>query len=507
MSITENSNNNESIRLHKFSPLFILIAAVKQAIIPLLVGSGYYRMSDNMEFFLTVLIIFGALFPVLTYWFYHYWIKDDFLEIKEGIFFKKNRKIPYTRIQNVNVSQGPLQRILKVATLQLESASGGKPEAIMRVVDLGVVEQIKLKVKQSSQEQSINLLDNEENIDEPTPVLHSLNTREVITYGIISQRGMVIGAIVFGFMAQNQKFMEGLVKYFNQFFQLPDFTKITLAQSLVYVSVIGLFIFLSLQFMSIMWALLKFHQFEISKQHDRLHATMGLLSKISATIPLKRIQLYRLSENPLHKLFKAKTITIETAGGVNTDKAGIVMRWLAPYINKAKVPEFMAQIEEKISYNSIDWQNIPTRAWRRVIKRSLIQLFLFSLVLLTLASIPTIEVRFYAWVLIICMIPMTYFYAKKYVKKTAYFINGDIICFKSGIWFSKQSIVKISKIQTVEIIESYFDRKNKMATLEIDTAGSNPLLHHVKIPYLEVGHAYKLRNFINKKLNLSQFDW
>jgi len=46
-----------------------------------------------------------------------------------------------------------------------------------------------------------------------------------------------------------------------------------------------------------------------------------------------------------------------------------------------------------------------------------------------------------------------------------------------------------------------------MATLEIDTAGSNPILHHVKIPYLEVADAYEMRAFIQKKLKTTDFNW
>ena len=508
MSATEaaKTENTNGIRLHKLSPLFILFNGIKQAIIPLLLGGSYYRMSNNMEHFVTAFIILGALLPILSYWFYHYWINTDALVVKEGIFFKKNRKIPYKRIQNVNVLQGPLQRILKVATLQLESASGGKPEAVLRVVDLTVVETIKHKVKQATLVANENT-QSKQTTAEPAEPLLRLSTNEVIKIGVISQKGMVIGAVLFGFMAQNQAFIDSLVNYFNLFFTLPDFTKITLAQSLVYISVIGLVIFISLQILSIIWAMLKFFKFEISKQSNRLQASMGLLAKISATIPLKRIQLFRINENPLHKLFKTQSITIETAGGVNTDKAGIVMRWIAPLIGRDKTSAFLAQVEEKINYQEIIWQNIPARAWKRVIKRALIQLVLFSVGLITVASVPAIEVRFYAWIIILCMVPLTYVYAKNYVKKTAYFINDDIICFKSGIWFGKQSLLKISNIQTIEIIETFFDRRNKMATLEIDTAGSNPLLHHIKIPYLERNKAFEIRNFLSNKVNAMDFDW
>ncbi len=516
-SEAEMSSNDNGTRLHKSSPLFILIHVVIKSIIPLAFGVFTYGTSKYSNILVIAATVFIASFALLQYWFYHYWIKEEKIEIKEGIFFKNNRKVPYTRIQNVNVSQNPLQRIFKVATLQLESASGGKPEAVMRVVDLGVVERIKHKVKQANALVSASSVETGdpgiENSDTDADAvvgdkpLHTMSTFEVIKYGIISQKGMFYGAIIFGFLAQNQVLMSAAYKYFELFYSVPDFTKITLAEGFVYVLVIGLVMFVFLQLMSILWSLMKFYDFKIEKQGDRLQAHMGLLSKVAATIPLKKIQLYRLSENPLHKFFKARTITIETAGGVNTDNSGIVMRWLAPSINTNKVRSFIHEIEPKIKLGSVDWQLIPYRAWKRVLKRSLFTLAFFSAILIGVASLPQITLKAYAWAIMVAMIPVCYFYSKNYVKKTAYYINDDIICFKSGVWFGKQSFVKISKIQTVEILESPWDRRNKMATLEIDTAGSNPLLHHVRIPYLELADAYELQAFIQNRLDETEFNW
>lgn len=508
-------------RLHKWSPLFILIHVIRQSIIPLVAGIYTYGSYDYSELSdkTHIMVILSAtaiiVFSLLQYWFYHYWMKDDKIEIKEGILFKKNRKIPYTRIQNVNVLQGPLQRFFKVATLQLESASGGKPEAVMRVVDLDVVEAMKEKVRsaanvsqplQAGQTVEPQNTESHNHQTAQAPLL-SMTTKDVVKYGFISQKGMLYGSIIFGFLAQNQAIVANVVTYLGIFYELPDFTKLSMAQGVIYVAVIGIVMFVFLQLMSILWSLVKFHQFTLFKEKDRLHASMGLISKLSATVLLKRIQLYRISENPLHKYFKARSITIETAGGVNTDQNGIVMRWLAPFISRNEIRAFISVIEPKIKLGSVDWQLIPQRAWKRVLKRSLMTLAVFTLLLVGLDQIPQISIRYYAWFIIALMIPLSYFYAKRYVKKTAYFINDDIIAFKSGIWFGKQSFVKINKVQTIEIHESPFDRRNNMATLEIDTAGSNMLLHHVKIPYLELQDAYTIRNFIQEKLKKTTFDW
>lgn len=495
-------------RLHKYSPLFILIHIIWKAIVPLFFG---IYTSSKLDTASNVILVAGIVIPsfsILQYWFYHYWLKEDKIEIREGILFKQNRKIPYSRIQNVNVSQNLLQRVLKVATLQLESASGGKPEAVMRVVGLGVVEEIKHQVKKvHSAEIVSDPVENNIERDEQDDILHEIKTSEVVKYGIISQKGMVYGALIFGFMAQNQMFLASVVRYMDMFYALPDFTKITLAEGMIYIFVIGLVIFIFLQSMSVLWALMRFYGFKIAKTENRLHASMGLFSKITATIPLKKIQLYRISENPLHKFFKARTITIETAGGVNTDKNGIVMRWLAPYIGRGYVQDFMGKIEPKIILGSVDWKFLPVRSWKRVFKKSLYLLISVSLLLLIISFIPYITIRSYAWIAIFIWLPLGYVYAKNYIRKTAYFYNEDIICFKSGVWFGKQSFVKINKIQTVTLFESPFDRVHKMATVEIDTAGSNLLLHHVKIPYLEREDAYEIRDFLLQRIKNREFDW
>jgi putative membrane protein len=313
----EISADEVGTRLHKSSPLFILIHVVIKSIIPLAFGVFTYGASKYSNNLVIAATVFIASFALLQYWFYHYWIKDEKIEIKEGIFFKNNRKVPYTRIQNVNVSQNPLQRIFKVATLQLESASGGKPEAVMRVVDLEVVETIKRKVKMANSIINESIISDDNDVDtesrvttDKKPPLHAMPVKEVIQYGIISQKGMFYGAILFGFLAQNQGLMTWIVVRLDYFYDVPDFTKITLAEGAIYVLVIGLVMFVFLQFMSILWSLMRFYDFKIEKQGDRLQAHMGLLSKVAATIPLKKIQLYRISENPLHKYFKARTITI-----------------------------------------------------------------------------------------------------------------------------------------------------------------------------------------------------
>ena len=112
MSIIEETihqENDKGTRLNKYSPLFIALYVIIKSIIPMAFGMYTYAKTDMSNWLFVGIAALIILFAVLQYWFYHYWLKDDKIEIKEGVLFKKNRKIPYTRIQNVNVSQNPLE--------------------------------------------------------------------------------------------------------------------------------------------------------------------------------------------------------------------------------------------------------------------------------------------------------------------------------------------------------------------------------------------------------------
>ena len=49
----------------------------------------------------------------------------------------------------------------------------------------------------------------------------------------------------------------------------------------------------------------------------------------------------------------------------------------------------------------------------------------------------------------------------------------------------KTSAARIDKIQAVRLAESPFDRRYRMATLAVDTAGAGPADHRIRVPYLD----------------------
>ena len=54
-----------------------------------------------------------------------YTIGDDMIRGIRGVFWKRNVSIPYTKVTNVDISQGPLQRKFAIGTIHIQTAGAG----------------------------------------------------------------------------------------------------------------------------------------------------------------------------------------------------------------------------------------------------------------------------------------------------------------------------------------------------------------------------------------------
>ena len=90
-------------------------------------------------------IFFGAL----RYFAYRYGVNERGLEIREGIISRQSRSIPFERIQNLDIVQGPIQRRLGVAELKVDTAGGSSAEASMRVLSMEAIEELETAFEES----------------------------------------------------------------------------------------------------------------------------------------------------------------------------------------------------------------------------------------------------------------------------------------------------------------------------------------------------------------------
>ncbi|OPJ57834.1 PH domain-containing protein [Clostridium oryzae] len=86
----------------------------------------------NKKIQLVVLAILGLfiflqllntfLYPYIEYKQWKYFINDEKVELIHGIYFITTSVIPIVRIQNINLNQGPINRIFKLTDLEIMTA-------------------------------------------------------------------------------------------------------------------------------------------------------------------------------------------------------------------------------------------------------------------------------------------------------------------------------------------------------------------------------------------------
>ena len=123
-------------RLHPWSWLFVLLQQLRQFLVPLVVLVFVGGRADD-GYLLWPLVGVAALVvsAVWQYYTFRYRVDEDRLVVREGVFERQVRQIPFARIHNVALHQTLLHRVFGVAEVRLESVGGKEPEAQMRAAD------------------------------------------------------------------------------------------------------------------------------------------------------------------------------------------------------------------------------------------------------------------------------------------------------------------------------------------------------------------------------------
>jgi putative membrane protein len=123
--------------------LFPRLREVLQAAVPIIIGSFASGRGDQFDLILTGIGLFGGVFAISTYWTTRFEIEPDHVVWHSGLIFRRDRRIPLEHVHNVNLHQNVLERMLKVASVEVETAAGTGPELKLRVLALPEAERFR----------------------------------------------------------------------------------------------------------------------------------------------------------------------------------------------------------------------------------------------------------------------------------------------------------------------------------------------------------------------------
>lgn len=535
--------HQERCSLHPLSLLFDIGNRIRENLIPALFAGFSVATGGMIGFYIGFTIFAIAItFAIIRYFTYRYTLTETELQIDYGLVFRTHRSIPIDRIQNIDSVQNLFHRLFQVAEVKIETASGSEPEAVMRVLGVGEIKRLRERllhtmelhpeflpetrtVSERVTELPVSIRDIP-SLDEKQRGSQTLPTENLVLElplgillqaGLLSNRGQVIAAIIIGYLFQSNSFSgdgwygQGNAEqrtYLRN--RIRDFWSSAVQQSeslgigngywrsVLLLIVVLLLLWLVFRLFSMAWYVSKFYGYKLTSRGDELHVQCGLFTRVSATVPRRRIQIISVHRGWLARLFGLASIRLETSGGGTGKEAEdasqtIGRRWFVPILKEADLYRVLRSIDPDLSwdYSSVVWVPLAAKAGFRMVRT----LWITTLLLLSLVAVVAwfVDWRFLAWGSVVGTTFLLFgtLLTNKRAKSRKFARWGKFFLLRGGLLLQKTSIGFQEKIQSVSLRESPFDRRWKMASISIDTAGAGIADHELEIDYLDASDAYR----------------
>jgi putative membrane protein len=492
-------------RLHPWSWVFHAIRALREVALPALV----FMVVGRKDAF-GPLVVGAVAAIILVAWgiirsrTFRYELLDRELLVREGLFVRETRHVPFARVQAVNERQGPLHRLLGVTELVLESGAAGKPEAVMRV--LGVAEAARI----AGMLRSVTAADH--GIPEhatpgvvaspaaaTTQELLRIPTDELILHGIISNRGFVVIALVFGIISQNSELLDLLPIDFKQLMKDSTDTAAGIDAGAIFgvLLVLLLGIMVLVRLLSIAFALFTLHDFTLRRAGDRLRMNRGLLSRVDVSGRVSGFQRIVLEQSLLHRAFRRCAVKVDLAGASllgNPEAADSRLDTLAPIATPAKARSLLHELIPGLDIDDLPWQPLhrsaAVRRWQRTAWWLLPTLALVVAAAGLIPGLPSAALLG-ALVAATIVLGLSVVHAWRWARWSAFAASDGVIAFRSGAWARHWTLVFDDRAQSTALRRSPRDQREGTASLAVDIQ-SMTASHALHIPYLDAAIGERL---------------
>ncbi|MGI8484584.1 MAG: PH domain-containing protein [Thermomicrobiales bacterium] len=367
-------------KLHPLSIVTTGLRYMRGLLIPLvfvIVSRGFSggRADLAITFIFPLVAAVGSIsFSAIHWMMFRYALTDRELVIRSGVISRQERVVPLERIQSVDLEEAPLERVLGIVRVRVETAATGSSEAKIELHSLGRDDAQALRTQLVAARQhaagaaagvdaatagstETSSLDARATSGE---LIRRLSARELLLAGATSGRIGPAAAIA-GLSVQF-----GTEYIPNSWWDRVPWQGATHANVqiiAVAVLVLGLFAWL----LAIGSTVLVYAGFELRRMGDQLVIQHGLLDRKRRTIPIRRIQAILMVEGLIRQPFGFGELKFESAGQAGGDQAESGV--LFPFLSMREMPDLVAAAcpEFALPFQPDALRHLPSRALRRYV--------------------------------------------------------------------------------------------------------------------------------------------
>jgi len=391
------------------------------------------------------------------------------IRIRSGLLNRNNRSIPFDRIQDVSLEQKLISRLLGLATVALETGSGGGEDGQLDALSRADAESLRDTIRdyKAGLETSDGEAPTSAVADDRTP-LFAMDNRRLLIAGLFNFSFVLLA--VLGAIAQNLDFLLP-----DDFFDprrwldaLPEAETIDRLGSWVRFGG-ALAAILSLIAFGLISGIVRTFVRDYGFRLDRVDSGQpgfrrrrGLFTLTDMVMPIHRVQAAVLQTGPLREpygWYHLKFISLAGDSGGETDHS------VAPCASLPEIDPILDQCAIRRPAPDLDFQPVsPAFWWRDAILISLL------LAAIALGTGFLVHRGFYALILLALPVARIQFLNWRHHQ---YALTESQLFVRSGWWRRRCTMLLRRKIQTVDVSQSPLDHPLNLATVTIGIAGGS----------------------------------
>lgn len=432
-----------------------------------------------------VFVYFGV-YSFLKYRNFTFYIDDDTDEfvINDGIINRTKTTIQLHKIQQVNIKQNFIQRLIGVYAMDVDTAGSDQKEGNIKAISHSLA--LALKSKLLENESKAITDETQIAIPEPseaTAPFLKINLLSLLKIGFTSNYVKSIGLILTFFFTIYENLHQAGAE------DLVDTDRIKVLvdnYSLLYMLMIFvLTVFTIIFVINVVRTLIKFFDYTVTKQKGSLMLTYGLIATQSTILKPEKVQIVKVSENYFQR--KLNVLEIKIRQAISDEKKDSKSLIEIPGCNRSEGDEILKLLFRGLPQKGI--MMLPN------FRRLIFSVFLIIIVPLSsyflLGKFVVSEVLEYQNIALIYALLMTtllFFGFRNY----KLFVAEKHIIKQSGAWDVDQEIIQIDKIQAITTSQLFWHKSLNIGSLTVHTAGGNLTFH--------LGQFDKINEYVNRWL-------
>ena len=417
--------------------------------------------------------------------------KNDFI-VKKGFLKKTKLNVPLSKIQQINLNQNFIHKLLDLYEIQMDTAGSDSKEVSIKAVTKSIANEIK--------EFTHILKDNNvhNNVQKITDIKSlKIDFYTLVKTGLTSRYFQTLGFIValfFGALEYLDALGINYVPSFSSFIKNGNFGFIAILFYLI-------LIFLAVFATNLISTIIKFYKFSASKTNNNLSVSYGLIYTKTILMSPNKVQVFSFTQNWIQKKIDLCNIIIYQASSnmnISSDKSKEGSKVNIPGANsldKKTIFEFI--------YKSFDDNEF-------IIKPNIRK---FSVNFFLIGVIPSILFfginHFFEFlssvnyiILLIIYLVIILFISYRLYKNNIMSVSKNFIKVQSGFWDITTKIIEVHKIQSIVIDQEIWYKKLNLANLTLCTAGGM-----IRFSYMDYFILRKIADNFLFKVEVSNKSW